>query len=127
MYAQQEHIDFEPWESDDIKPIYSSYHISHNPNNDPLTLLSFKAIMFYQNKISTKSINRCPFYISCSNYAYLAIEKHGLIIGICYFIDRNFYRENISCYYHYELRENKEGILKLDDSYYLYGVNKYEN
>ncbi|MBN2105387.1 membrane protein insertion efficiency factor YidD [bacterium] len=122
IYAQEEYVEFSPWEPDDIKPIYSSYSVIHDIKRDPLTILSFNAIKFYQKKISTKSISRCPFYISCSNYAYLAIEKYGLLIGICYFIDRNFYRENIACFYHYELRENKEGILKLDDSFFLLGV-----
>jgi len=51
----------------------------------------------------------------------MATNKYGLLPGICFFIDRNFYRENIASFYYYELRENNDGILKLDDSFYILG------
>ena len=100
----------EPWEWEDIEL------------NSPQNYISSKnyLINFYQNQISSKSISRCPFYISCSNYATIAICKHGWFKGILYFIDRNFYRENFSAWYLYPFKEKQNGVLRLDDSYFLF-------
>jgi putative component of membrane protein insertase Oxa1/YidC/SpoIIIJ protein YidD len=78
-------------------------------------------IGFYQNRISGQSIRRCPYYISCSNYARIAIEEHGLLIGSLYFIDRNVYRENPGIWQNYPLSDAGERGLKLDDFFYLRG------
>lgn len=120
-YSQDEYIELSSWESEDLALIYSSFDSTEKFVVKPTVLCANILIGFYQNKISTRSISRCPFYISCSNYAYMAINKYGLLPGICFFIDRNFYRENIASFYHYELRENDYGILKLDDSFYILG------
>lgn len=105
------------WEPEDLTlfvPDTSSYRSPSTGGS-----IAFKLIEFYQSKISAQSVSRCPFYISCSNYARQAIAKYGLIVGISVFIDRNFYREHVACYRYYELRETSLGTLKLDDSYYL--------
>jgi putative component of membrane protein insertase Oxa1/YidC/SpoIIIJ protein YidD len=120
-YSQEECAEIVSWEPDDLETIYSSFDSTQSYIIKPSIIFANKLIRFYQTKISTQSISRCPFYISCSNYAYLSIKKHGLILGICYFIDRNFYRENISSNYQYGLRETEYGILKLDDSFYIFG------
>lgn len=39
-------------------------------------------IRIYQNCISPLYPARCRFYPSCSEYAALAIEKHGVVRGI---------------------------------------------
>jgi len=120
-YSQDEYIELSSWEREDLTPIYSSFDSTEKFVVKPTILCANMLIGFYQSNISTRSISRCPFYISCSNYAYIAINKYGLLPGICFFIDRNFYRENIASFYHYELRENDYGILKLDDSFYILG------
>jgi len=120
-YSQDEYSELSSWEIEDLKPIYSSFDSTEKFVLKPSILCANMLIGFYQNNISTRSISRCPFYISCSNYAYLAINKYGLLPGICFFIDRNFYRENIASFYYYELRENDYEILKLDDSFYILG------
>ena len=83
-------------------------------------VLADRLIRFYQRKIGAKSINRCPFYISCSNYAQQAVRKHGLVAGVCLFIDRHLFRENAAGGGHYEMRANDKGQMKLDDSFFLY-------
>ena len=41
-----------------------------------------RLIRFYQNYISKEILSRkCRFNPTCSNYAYQAIDRHGLIIG----------------------------------------------
>jgi putative membrane protein insertion efficiency factor len=40
-----------------------------------------KSIKFYQVLISPNLAKHCRFYPSCSEYAYLAIEKYGLFKG----------------------------------------------
>jgi hypothetical protein len=120
-YSQDEYIELSSWEIEDIKPVYSSFDSTEKFVVKSSILCAKMLIGFYQNNISTRSIDRCPFYISCSHYAYIAISKYGLFPGICFFIDRNFYRENITSFYYYELRENDDGILKLDDSFYILG------
>jgi putative component of membrane protein insertase Oxa1/YidC/SpoIIIJ protein YidD len=98
----------EPWEYEDIE------------NNNSQEIKTTLLIDFYQQHISSKSISRCPFYISCSKYAGIAIRKYGWFKGIILFIDRNFYRENFSAWFNYPLKERSNGVLKLDDSYYLF-------
>ncbi|MBC8549262.1 MAG: membrane protein insertion efficiency factor YidD [Candidatus Brocadiales bacterium] len=51
---------------------------------------------FYQGRIGAKTIHRCPFNVSCSQYAKVSIKKYGWIKGLALFLDRYFYRENIS-------------------------------
>jgi putative component of membrane protein insertase Oxa1/YidC/SpoIIIJ protein YidD len=110
-----------PWECEDIVPIYCSQESNSNYERRLGVLATDALIGLYRRKVAPHSIARCPFYISCSNYAQQAIRRYGLGIGLCYFIDRHFYREHIFAYRLYEMREAAEGVLKLDDSYYLYG------
>ena len=121
LFAQDNYIETSAWEPEDLKPTYSTLDTSDEYIKSPGILFANKLIKLYQHKISTNSISRCPFYISCSNYAYLSINKYGLLKGICLFIDRHFYRENLYCFYYYGLREIEAGILKVDDSFYLFG------
>lgn len=46
-----------------------------------LIFFSKKAINFYQKYSPKSKRNCCRFSPSCSNYAILAIEKHGFILG----------------------------------------------
>ena len=48
-----------------------------------------------------------------------AIKRHGLLIGIMLFIDRNFYREHKFASLYYPLIEDENFILLLDDAFYL--------
>ena len=91
--------------------------------SNPIDLIYTSLIEFYQSKISDKTIQRCPFYISCSNFTKIAINEYGSFWGILYFIDRNFYRENIAMNKHYFLHK-KGRFIKYDDSYYLYNNDK---
>jgi putative membrane protein insertion efficiency factor len=40
-------------------------------------------IIFYQKFVSPLFGRQCRFYPSCSQYSILAIEKYGLVIGLC--------------------------------------------
>lgn len=75
-------------------------------------------IKVYQTDISRNSISRCPFKISCSNFAREAISRYGLV-GFLMFIDRYYYRENMQSFSLYPLVDVGEGTLKLDDSFYM--------
>jgi hypothetical protein len=83
------------------------------------TDISNSLISFYQKEISTGSVSRCPFTISCSVFCQRAINRYG-IFGIPLFIDRYFYRENIDSFSHYKLIQIKNGVLKLDDELFLF-------
>lgn len=124
LYARESYVELSSWEPEDIVPISSILDTTRDYVINPGILVANKLIEFYQRKIAPQSISRCPFYISCSNYAYQALKKYGLIVGICIFIDRYFYRENPGSYLHYELRETESGVLKLDDAFYLFGKDK---
>jgi len=100
-------------------PIWNDVELCESRPNGLLGGLVLSVIRFYQRDISIKSVGRCPFYISCSRYAVLAIERKGLFLGLCYFVDRNCYRENRSLYHHYEFRETESGVLRLDDSFFI--------
>jgi hypothetical protein len=45
-------------------------------------------ILFYQHFLSRHWGRRCAYYPSCSNYALLAIRKHGVVIGTMITFDR---------------------------------------
>jgi hypothetical protein len=42
-----------------------------------------------------------------------------VVLGICFFIDRNLYRENPGVFQHYGLVRLSLGRLKLDDRFFL--------
>ncbi len=114
-------VETDSWEPDDLR------------NNDilyqapkslvfPLSSISLSLIHIYQKKISPNSTtHRCPYKISCSNFAYKSISRKGFFPGILMFIDRYYYRENPGIPYLYPLYENEEGVLKLNDDFYLTG------
>ncbi len=83
--------------------------------------IGLAAIGYYQRRISPSSVSRCPFAISCSHFAAIAIRDKGFLPGVCCFIDRNLYREHAAIYRYYPLVVMPDGALKLDDRYYLYG------
>jgi len=108
-----------PWEFEDINPCFSPVK-TDNHSYQVGQLLSSKAIWFYRNHIASQSISRCPFYISCSRYAEIAIAKNGFVKGTSLFIDRHFFREHLGAFQYYELRTREDtNMLKLDDTYYL--------
>lgn len=82
---------------------------------DPLGDLALSAIHFYQRDMRDKSISRCPYRVSCSRFAVREIQRHGFIIGLAYFLDRFFYRENEEAMQHYPTVVMPDGSLKLDD------------
>ncbi len=43
---------------------------------------------FYKKHISPVDGNRCPMYPSCSSYASMAVERHGVVIGWIMACDR---------------------------------------
>jgi hypothetical protein len=45
-------------------------------------------VLFYQRFLGSSWRNRCPSYPSCSNYALLAIRKHGAFLGSVMTFDR---------------------------------------
>jgi hypothetical protein len=103
-------------ESSDIHPVSRDVPLADAPPTGSGVRLAQKAIRYYQRKISTLSVDRCPFYVSCSNYASRTIDRHGLLIGTALFIDRYFYRENRAAFAYYDLKETPAFVLKLDDS-----------
>jgi len=45
-------------------------------------ILILKIIKFYQTLISPNMAKSCRFYPSCSEYIFLAVEKHGALKGV---------------------------------------------
>ncbi len=81
----------------------------------PLADLALKLIHYYQTDLGGHSIARCPYAVSCSRYAVGQIERHGAIVGLAYFFDRFFYRENTAAIGLYGSALAPDGSLKLDD------------
>jgi putative component of membrane protein insertase Oxa1/YidC/SpoIIIJ protein YidD len=106
----------EAWEPEIQNPIDISPPASSQFSLITHTLI--KAINYYQEKISPQSISRCPFEISCSNFAKKAIEKKG-VFGLIIFLNRYYFRENAECFSKYKIVQTQEGILKLDDASFL--------
>lgn len=43
---------------------------------------------FYKHFISSQDAQSCRFTPSCSEFAFLSIKKHGVIVGVIDFFDR---------------------------------------
>jgi len=114
LFAQVDIPEVESWEENSNKQNYFAKSLF------PMDWVLNRLISFYQQDVSTQSVSRCPFLISCSYYTHLAIDNHGFLVGILYFIDRNQYRENIEIRQHYFIKELTVGVLKLDDSFFLF-------
>lgn len=48
----------------------------------PLQRFAIVSIRFYQRTYSSWRPSRCVFHPTCSEYAILAVEKHGLARGL---------------------------------------------
>lgn len=59
-------------------------------NQAPQTHPSFwkKSFLFYQKNFSSEDGASCPFYPTCSAYAYEALTKHHVVYGSLLTIDR---------------------------------------
>jgi hypothetical protein len=111
--------DLVPWEPDEIVTTASEQPAWTNSASWPAQL-SLWLVGVYQTRIAVKSVGRCPFTPSCSNFAIAAVKKYGFVIGWCLFIDRHLFRENAQVRYLYGLKEINMGVLKVDDSFYIY-------
>lgn len=115
------YVEIDSWEPDDLENDEALYQES-NGLVFPISSFSLSLIRIYQKRISSNStIERCPYKTSCSSFAYQSISEKGVFIGILLFLDRYYYRENPSIPYNYPLYETEEGILKLNDDFYLTG------
>ncbi len=104
------------WEPEEGTPLA---HVDKSFSPVALLLgLSENLVKIYKRDVSVNSISRCPFEVSCSNFARDAIARHGLI-GFLMFIDRYYYRENVDSFYEYPLVDTGDGVLKLDDNFFL--------
>ncbi len=90
----------------------------------PAQTLALSLITYYQTSISSNSVHRCPFQISCSQYACESIKTAGLGGGLTHFIDRYYYRENKDAFRHYPLAAQADGAIKLDDDFFLTGSSQ---
>jgi putative component of membrane protein insertase Oxa1/YidC/SpoIIIJ protein YidD len=117
----QDRVPEEAWEPEDLKNLATPEPRLPNPAR-LFTDCAIDLIGFYQSSISPSSIQRCPFYPSCSNFTLQAIKRYGFLKGVCLFIDRNLYRENSDIMNHYDFIRLPSGILKLDDRIFLTGI-----
>lgn len=108
------------WEPDDL-PVHQVSLAQGKSLVFPLTNVSLALVRMYQKKISPNSVlHRCPFKTSCSAFAYESIQANGIIKGLVMFIDRYYFRENPGTPFQYPLHEGQQGILKLNDDFYLW-------
>ena len=58
--------------------------VTKSPEKQLSVKLTIQAIQIYQQNISPKLQNKvkCVYQISCSDYAVMAIEKHGFVKGL---------------------------------------------
>jgi hypothetical protein len=81
-------------------------------------MILLPAISLYRSSLSGRSVSRCPFEISCSRFASMAIERHGFL-GYLIFMDRYFYRENAAAFSLYTRKSTPNNTIKLDDKIFL--------
>lgn len=81
-------------------------------------MFSRSAVSWYHSTSSSHSVARCPFEISCSRFAVMALDRYG-IAGVPLVLDRYFFRENAEAFSLYERKAVRNGVVKLDDALYL--------
>ena len=55
--------------------------------------------------------------MSCSRFAAGSIERHGLLVGLLYFLDRFYYREHADAITQHpdDVVQTTDGHLRIDD------------
>ncbi len=81
----------------------------------PLNELVLGGIRFYQVKIGTNSVSRCPYVVSCSAFAKQSFTELGFF-GLPAFLDRFFYRENPDTFVKYPRYVMPDGVIRYDDA-----------
>jgi hypothetical protein len=109
----------EPWEPSEVHTIGCNSFAFAAPKGGALEDIALGMIRFYQTEVSPRSVKRCPFLISCSNFAATAIRDKGLLFGLVVFLDRYYYRENVAAFSLYKLVIVDGYTLKIDDREYL--------
>lgn len=113
--VSQEPPELGPDEPFEPAPEVSPEATAEAPGFRPLADLALRLVRYYQTDIGVHSIARCPYAVSCSRYAAGQIERHGAVIGLAYFLDRFFYRENTAAIGLYGAVRGADGGLRLDD------------
>lgn len=106
----------EPWEPVPRAVRRASAPSARAPRDTyrPIASAAMAAIAMYRSSTGTRPMRRCPYAVSCSNYAMLVLHRHGFA-GIFWFIDRFYFRENHAAHHHYPLVRMRGGEVRLDD------------
>jgi hypothetical protein len=80
----------------------------------PLASAALSVVSLYRTAIGPGSIRRCPYAVSCSQYAALVLRRYGFA-GVFFFMDRFYFRENHAAHRHYPLVRLPDETLRLDD------------
>ena len=81
----------EPWSVSELNPVISTtYNLPKNTIKDfslkNYLLINF--INFYQHHISPLGSGHCRYYITCSRFGKMCIQRYGPIRGVFMTIDR---------------------------------------
>ncbi|MBT4360098.1 MAG: membrane protein insertion efficiency factor YidD [Candidatus Marinimicrobia bacterium] len=95
--------------------IFVPLALSQESNKSKNDHFSHKLNHLYQTKIGSKTIHRCPFEVSCSNFLIQSVENYGWIKGTALFIDRYFYRENKFVQTHYKSINRDDKVVYRDE------------
>jgi len=83
-----------PWENSEkgTGPFFNKSIVQKGtrPHKKKKPSFTSHAFHFYQKHISSDDGATCPFYPTCSGYAYQALKKHGLFYGSLLSLDRLF-------------------------------------
>jgi putative component of membrane protein insertase Oxa1/YidC/SpoIIIJ protein YidD len=65
----------------------AKYHMNRHNGNE---FQAFMNLLFigYKRFVSVQDANRCQFYPSCSQYAWQAVQKKGILLGMLAGFDR---------------------------------------
>ncbi len=112
-HAQEAPVDDAPWEAEDLRPT----EVPEPPSMalGPLNELVLGGIRFYQVKIGTNSVSRCPYVVSCSAFGKQSFTELGFF-GLPAFLDRFFYRENPDTFVKYRRYVMPDGVIRYDDA-----------
>ena len=103
---------FVPWNFGDHREVEAGVDLATLPVLE-------RAVDLYRDHSESRTTDRCIFHVSCSHFLEQAVSEHGMLLGVVMFIDRNMYRENLQAYGMYQMLYRTDGVLKVDDGFYL--------
>jgi len=87
-FCKAQVIDDFAYLTEEVKTTSNPYLQTAKKNKNEIELMFSVLFSFYKNYISSQDLQKCSFTPSCSEYAFIAVRKKGVFIGMLSGFDR---------------------------------------